>query len=218
MKHVPALMLLVFLAGCSVKPAVVGPPGGDAGRRDNEIYVVSHGWHTGFVLPAEEMRRRLPGLQRRFGSPAHMEFGWGDAGFYQAEEVTSGVALRAVFWPSESVMHVVAVSGAVDERFSGDRMVRLCLTDSELRSLMDFVESSFAKDGRGEILGQGRGLYGDSQFYLSVGEYHLMNTCNTWTARGLRSAGADISPAFKLTAGSVMQSIADTGCKTRSVH
>ena len=31
-----------------------------------------------------------------------------------------------------------------------------------------------------------------------------MNTCNRWTAKGLKSIGMDISPTLKLTAGSVM--------------
>jgi len=31
-----------------------------------------------------------------------------------------------------------------------------------------------------------------------------MNTCNKWTAKGLKSAGMDISPTFKLTAESIM--------------
>jgi hypothetical protein len=31
-----------------------------------------------------------------------------------------------------------------------------------------------------------------------------MNTCNKWTAKGLKSAGMDISPTFKLTADSIM--------------
>ncbi|MFB8829603.1 hypothetical protein ACE0DR_10225 [Azotobacter sp. CWF10] len=44
-----------------------------------------------------------------------------------------------------------------------------------------------------------------------------MNTCNKWTAKGLRSAGVDIFPAFKLTAGSIMKSIAKIECNTRSV-
>jgi hypothetical protein len=34
-----------------------------------------------------------------------------------------------------------------------------------------------------------------------------MNTCNKWTAKGLKSAGMDISPMFKLTAGSVMSAV-----------
>jgi len=49
-----------------------------------------------------------------------------------------------------------------------------------------------------------KGIYGDSQFYSAVGDFYLMNTCNRWTAKGLKSIGMDISPTLKLTAGSVM--------------
>ena len=48
------------------------------------------------------------------------------------------------------------------------------------------------------------GIYGNSQFYKGVGDYYLMNTCNKWTAKGLKSIGMDISPIFKLTADSIM--------------
>jgi len=48
------------------------------------------------------------------------------------------------------------------------------------------------------------GIYGNSQFYKGVGDYYLMNTCNKWTAKGLRSTGMDISTKFTLTAGSVI--------------
>ncbi|WP_349617205.1 TIGR02117 family protein [Azotobacter salinestris] len=217
MKNVLSVILLMLIAGCSAKPAVAPSLEGSAGKGDNEIYIVSHGWHTGFVVPADDVQRRLPELEKRFGNTAYIEFGWGDEGFYQAEAVTSGLTLKAILWPSESVMHVVAVPVAADEYFSGHEMVRLCLTDGELRSLVDFIEGSFYKDERGEIRRLGDGLYGDSQFYKGVGEYHLMNTCNKWTAKGLRSAGVDIFPAFKLTAGSIMKSIAKIECNTRSV-
>ena len=53
-----------------------------------------------------------------------------------------------------------------------------------------------------------KGIYGDSQFYKGVGNFHLMNTCNKWTAKGLKSIGMGISPTFKLTAGSIMNYLA----------
>ena len=48
------------------------------------------------------------------------------------------------------------------------------------------------------------GIYGDSQFYKAKGEFHIFNTCNKWTAKGLESAGMNISTTFKLTASSIM--------------
>jgi len=48
------------------------------------------------------------------------------------------------------------------------------------------------------------GIYGNSQFYQGAGKYYLMNTCNKWTTKGLKSIGMEISPTFKLTSSSVM--------------
>ena len=48
------------------------------------------------------------------------------------------------------------------------------------------------------------GIYGNSQFYKAKGDFHIFNTCNKWTAKGLESAGMKISTTFKLTAGSIM--------------
>ena len=62
-----------------------------------------------------------------------------------------------------------------------------------------------------------KGLYGNSQFYRSVLDFHLMNTCNTWTANGLKSIGLEISPKNKITADSVMNYIkqAKNGLETK---
>lgn len=89
--------------------------------------------------------------------------------------------------------------------FPNSEVERLCLTDSELSSLIGFIVNSFYKDTKDEVLELGNGIYGDSQFYKGVGDYYLMNTCNSWTAKGLRSVGMNISSTFKLTAGSVMR-------------
>jgi hypothetical protein len=69
---------------------------------------------------------------------------------------------------------------------------------------MSFIEHSFYKDSDGNIIKTKDGTDGDSQFYKGEGQYYLVNTCNTWTAKGLKSAGLSISPTFKITAGSIM--------------
>ena len=47
----------------------------------NEVYVVNHGWHTGFVLPASVIQQEIPELKNRFGNAPYIEFGWGDNEF-----------------------------------------------------------------------------------------------------------------------------------------
>ncbi len=204
MKNFVIVILLALFSGCSSKPYIEKHSEAFAGAGKNEVHIVSHGWHTGFVVPASAIQKRLPQLKERFGDAPYIEFGWGDRGFYQANEITSGLTLKAIFWPTESVIHSVAVPQKPDEYFAGSEVEKLCLNDSEFSSLLDFIGNSFYRDNHGKVLAQKNGIYGDSQFYKGVGDYYLMNTCNKWTAKGLKSAGMDISPTFKLTAGSIM--------------
>jgi len=198
------LLIIIILGGCSAKPYIVSYAEKFEGSGQNGVYVVSHGWHTGFVIPAPEIQGVIPELEQRFGNTPYIEFGWGDKGFYQAKETTLGLTLRAIFWPTESVVHSVAVPQKVEEYFSNSEVVKLCLTDGELSALIGFISRSFFRDKSGNLLELQKGIYGDSQFYSGVSDFYLVNTCNRWTAKGLKSIGMDISPTLKLTAGSVM--------------
>ncbi|VAW85088.1 hypothetical protein MNBD_GAMMA17-25, partial [hydrothermal vent metagenome] len=197
-------LLLFGLSGCWFKPAAIGNSAPFSGAGGHVVHVISHGWHTGLVVPAKEIQARIPALQDQFGDVGSLEFGWGDKGFYQAEEITTGLTVRAVLWPTESVMHVVAVPQSPREYFPDSEVITFCLTDSALSSLMQFIASSFKRNDTGDVVSMKSGVYGNSQFYQGEGDYYLMNTCNKWTAKGLRSAGMNISPTFKLTADSVM--------------
>ena len=170
----------------------------------NEVYVVNHGWHTGFVVLASEIQKEIPELKQRFGNAPYIEFGWGDKEFYQANEITPDITLKAIFLPTESVLHAVAVSSEADKYFKHSEVHKFCLEDLELKSLVDFISNSFYRDESGSILKLNHGIYGDSQFYKAKGNFHIFNTCNKWTAKGLESTGMKISTTFKLTAGSIM--------------
>lgn len=209
------LIPIILLSACSSQPEMVPYPKKFSGQGENEIYVVSHGWHTGFVLSAEKIQNQLPELKNRFGEIAYLELGWGDQGFYQAKEITADITLNAIFWPSPSVIHAVAVPNDIDTYFNQSRIEKLCLTEQEVSSLITFLAGSFAQNQSGNIIPLQKGIYGDSQFYQGSGEYHLMNTCNKWTAKGLKSIGMDIEPTFKLTADSIITYLSKSG---KSLH
>jgi uncharacterized protein (TIGR02117 family) len=170
----------------------------------NTLYIVRHGWHTGIVIPSYQITSVLPSLRQRFGDMPFIEFGWGDKGFYQSKKVTAKLALKAMFIPTESVIHAVGVQDSPALYFSESEVVKLCLNAEENKSLIAFVAKSFLKHDN-KIIATKDGIYGDSQFYQAQGDYYLMNTCNKWTAKGLSSAGFDISTTFKLSANSVMR-------------
>jgi uncharacterized protein (TIGR02117 family) len=203
MKIAVTFLLLTLLYGCSTKPYVVGDTPISV-TTPQEISIVSHGWHTGFVIPAETIISRLPQLKKRFPNTPFIEFGWGDKGFYQAKEITSGLTVQAIFWPTESVVHAVSVPKKAELYFSNSDVQIICLNKKQYSQLVAFIENSFLKDTDGNIIKLKNGIYGNSQFYRGEGDYYLMNTCNKWTAKGLKSAELDISTTFKLTASSIM--------------
>lgn len=204
MKKIIVVALFLITTACSSLPHVVEPIPGDKAPLDGDIFVVSHGWHTGIVIPSKLITARIPDLKERFGDTPFLEFGWGDKGFYQSKEITSGLTISAIFWPTDSVLHVVSVPEIANKYFSNSHVEKICITETGYSTLIRFIESSFDKNDKGEIIKLKNGIYGNSQFYKSVGDYYLMNTCNKWTAKALRSAGLDISTFFKLTSSSIM--------------
>jgi uncharacterized protein (TIGR02117 family) len=211
------IAFFILVTACASDPAVV-----ERGKENQEdapvaVWIVGHGWHTGIVVPAGDIQTRLPVLQIRFGDVPYVEFGWGDKTFYQAEEITAGMAIKASLWPTAAVMHVVAVPVNPAAYFPRSEVHRLCLLSADYDALLRFIVGSFRTTEDGGPAPLGRGRYGDSQFYEALGDYTLFNTCNTWTAKGLKSAGLDIDPASKATASSVMRYVrkleaADGGC------
>lgn len=217
MKHIYFLVLMFVIAGCSSKPYVIKQTDITVPVSE-EVYVVGHEWHTGFVIPTRAIQARLPQLEERFGDAPYLEFGWGDKGFYQAKEITSGLSLKAIFWPTESVIHAVALPEKPDTYFPKSKVEVLCLDKDQYALLISFIEQSFYKDINGSVVELKNGIYGNSQFYRSEGNYYLMNTCNKWTAKGLKSVGFDISSLFKLTSDSVMTYLSERNKDVMSCH
>jgi len=200
------LATLLLLSACSHQPHVVkqtdiSAPG------PVDIYIVRQGWHTGLIVPASTIQSRLPKLYERFADTPYLEFGWGDRGYYEAEDVSIGLTIQAALWPTDSVMRVIAIPERPDMHFAGKEIETLCLDENHYALLLGFIENSFYKDSDGRIIDSKDGFEGDSQFYQATGDYYLMNTCNTWTAKGLKTAGLDISPAFKSGAGSIERNL-----------
>jgi uncharacterized protein (TIGR02117 family) len=207
MKIAFLFLVAVLFAACSGQPEVVEPRADANPGSKHRVFETGHGWHTGIVVPAAAINQELPFLRKRFGDAPFYEFGWGDRGFYEAREITVGLAVRAILWPTETVMHVVAVPRPPKVYFPNSDIVEVTISEGGFKSLRQFIANSFYRDGDARTIAFQKGLYGDAQFYKGVGEFYLMNTCNKWTAKALKSAGVDITPTFKLTADSVIESL-----------
>ena len=223
---ISAVSLIAFFSAWTFAPHAVENKS-KSGQKNYVAYAVSNGWHVGVVVPAGRINALLPDIKKRFEKTTansaevmqeanYYEIGWGDRGFYEAKEITTLMAVQAMFNSSGSVMHVVAVHNLA-KAFANtktNQLVKFCLNEAQLTNLETFIVNSFTKNETDNIISRRPGLYGDSQFFEASGTYHFLNSCNTWAAKALRSAGFDISPTFKLFASQVMNNIDVPECQS----
>lgn len=197
-----AILILALTAGCVGPVKSLYPPA--AGETPRTIHVVSHGWHTGIAIQRTDFTNAGWPVLADFPAADYLEFGWGDAVYYPAERVTVGMGLKALCWPTPSVMHVTAVRGDLTAAFPESEIIRVDLSPAGFARMTEFIERQFRLDDAGRLIPVAPGLYGEGKFYAARGKFHFPKTCNRWTARALRSAGCPITPLYAVTAGNLM--------------
>jgi len=207
MKKISLVFFWLLLSADTRQPPVKHYTAASLAKESAVIYLINHGWHTGFIVPAQALQNRFPLLKKRFATAAYFEIGWGDKGFYQAKEVTTQLTLQAMFYSSGSVVQVVAVPEKVNRYFHHSQVEKLCLSPEKYAALLRFIAAGFATNSQGEVIALQKGRYGNSQFFAGSGTYHLFQTCNKWVAQGLQQAGLKIDPTFNLTASSVLDAL-----------
>jgi uncharacterized protein (TIGR02117 family) len=174
------------------------PPGEDRVR----LFVRSNEIHTDIVMPtvheelAVDWREVFPPRDFAASTAAapYVAVGWGNRRFFLETptwaEFKLSAAVGALFWPSESVLHVEYLSSGAP----GPWMREVFVTRAQYAELVRFVRSSVGKcDSKGCAITASQVTYGPAdRFYASGGKYHCFNTCNQWTGRGLAKAGLPV--------------------------
>ncbi|MCD2452331.1 DUF2459 domain-containing protein [Methylicorpusculum oleiharenae] len=196
-------LILLVLLGCAVKNVAshtVEPDG-------KVVYVVDHGLHAGIVIDAKVVAGVIAGLPFNGEAVRFIEFGWGDQAFYQAESFSLFLAIKALLLPTDSVMHVVGLPYDPGIYFRSSEVQRIRISPMRLNAMLNYIDRSFTRDGQGQLIDLGRGLYGESRFYAANGNYHLFNNCNTWVMSVLIQAGMPEPMMVTLGANSVMRQV-----------
>lgn len=129
---------------------------------------------------------------------------------------TFGLALRAAFKSTASVLHIVGLPTPPADYFPGAEVLAVRLSPLGFERLSTFIHNTYKRDENNRPIPLGPGWYEDSRFYLAQGQYHLFNTCNNWVAQALRTAGSPINPTFAMTAGSVLSQVRTFGTAVRA--
>lgn len=162
-----------------------------------EAYVLSNGVHTDLVLQVRNAAIDWTTLfdpRDAKAPPPDAEFvaiGWGDRDFYLHTPTWADLTLRravgALSGANASLLHVTWLTRAQLRQGA----YAMPLSQRQYLALVAHVRGSLP-DGRAIAL-PGAGYGPDDTFYEAVGSYHLFETCNTWTGRGLRRAGVPVS-------------------------
>ncbi|MBI4526600.1 MAG: DUF2459 domain-containing protein [Deltaproteobacteria bacterium] len=181
------------------------PPPWTGAEATGSIFVVNYGWHTGIALRKADIAQSILPEVRDFPDAEFLEFGWGDWDYYQAADAGVGMALKAAFWSSRSVLHAIGFKGTVQEYFQGGEVVELALSEEGLEQLVLFLADTFERGGPGLPAPASPGLYVNSRFYPAKGKFHIFRNCNTWVAEALQSAGFPVNPSSAITARNVIE-------------
>ena len=192
------LICALGLAACTAAVPLDQP---DTGPRTHTVELVSNSWHTAIVVErAELVATGLLPEAGDFPAAAFLEFGWGDRVYYPARDKTLGLALDAALTETPAVMHMAGLARPPQATYADVDVVAVSLTEAGFRNLVGAIAAEFERPDGVRAKPVSRGLYPDSNFYHAHGTFHLFNTCNTWTARMLRTGGVDMSTVGVITA------------------
>ena len=163
-----------------------------------EIFLVSNGVHVDIVLPVngqfELWRSYFEGsdLGHSILPSDYLAFGWGERNFFLKtptwDDLTLGVAVPAVFWPTATAMHVTRISEAPRV---GDSVRALRVDPENYGELIQYVRSGFRSDPEGRPVAIDCCSYAgvNDAFFEGTGSYQALRTCNVWTNNGIKQAG-----------------------------
>ncbi|HJT12127.1 MAG TPA: TIGR02117 family protein [Dongiaceae bacterium] len=162
------------------------------------IYACDNGVHTDLIVPVVVGSTDWRGLfgQRAFIAPVeaydHIGLGWGSRDFYintpTWADLDIATALTSVLW-DETVLHV-----EYRPRPTAGENCRQWRADlASYERIAGFIRQTLRLSGEHPV--QAAPGYGARDaFFVANGEYTILGTCNQWTGRALRLAGAPVAP------------------------
>lgn len=155
-----------------------------------EIYLIKQAWHTAIVINSKDLEKRFLKELKIEDTATLVDFGWGDAEFYQHPDFDYDLAFYALFYKTSSTLRVESIMISKRVYFDiSEVVVKISVTDDQLSKISEYISNTLSRDKNGnpEILSER--AFGAIKFYKANGDYHLFNTCNTWIANCLVKAG-----------------------------
>lgn len=175
--------------------ALIPSSGENQGDAEVQVFIQSNGVHTDVCMPSRSEWFDWTGFIDTTLYPNNSSFdfvaiGWGDKGFFLDTptwaELKVSTALSAIFLPSPCAMHVEYKDFTPE---TSEMVFEEHISAANYRSLIEYITSSFVLKDERPIYIPGTSYWGTDHFFEATGNYHMFNTCNSWTNGALKSAG-----------------------------
>lgn len=171
------------------------------------VYIVHGGWHAAIVLYAADISPVEVAEIVDFPQARFIEFSWGDKDYFPDPHAGLFTALKAAFWSSGSVLHLVGFIEDPTMFYPGADVIKMQFAPPAYDQLLNYLSTTFARPQPGLRASSRNGLYPYGRFYPATPRFALWKTCNTWVAEALAFAGFPITPGFVITAGQLSEQI-----------
>ena len=113
------------------------------------VFIVHSAWHAAIVLRKGDIASDIVPELADFPSAQFVEFSWGDKDYFPNPDAGVFAGLKAAFWSSGSVVHVVGLSGDWQAFYAGAAIIELRLMPAAYERLLDFVSKTFSRPAPG---------------------------------------------------------------------
>lgn len=203
-KIIPTSIVFFLLLQSSFNLAAVSPP---QRAPVYEILIVQQAWHTGIIIAVEDIPESIWPEKERYSQHKKIDVSWGDEKFYQANGRPIGLAIRAILWPTQSVIRVFPFNNPVQSAYGEDARIKsLFLSENEFHALCHFISESFIRNKNGNIRLSTVNT-NNRYYFLAKRKYHLFRTCNTWVALALKKSGLNTRSCCILNANQLFRQL-----------
>lgn len=154
------------------------------------FYMTNNGLHTHFIFPRNDVISRAPYLKDYFPNADLLQLGWGDYHYYGNPMQSRWMGLKALFLPTSAVLGILGLRD-LDEVHINTNIYEIAVEKLGWNKIIDFICSHLKRDSLYQ-LNLVRINHDNEHFFAAYGTYSILNTCNTWSARALNSAGLSL--------------------------